>query len=862
MKTREQIIKDALTGKLGSPFIPSEAAIQKERVKQERIARSAEIPLPVRSDKTSDANELISIGTDIEDRLNSVVDTTSVHENNILQHSILQHASFNKNKKQMLSIQNQATDLRITAPGSSSPKVISDHFRTPKIDMNASDIDISAQSASAGLKRVNRVRANTNWSDNDLGGFQVVTGGDKVNAVIVHEDSSLNHLVDGTAKNWSAQIHMNVAGSISAELTIPFLTNPFPVLNRIDIESNIIRPIGLILYPEAGQEIKIGKSSRTGDVVSWIFEPKIVRSIKFVFEWSLSSVESIDLSLDDLGLYLDVYHGTGKLISKSRATTDNDDINTVSLAVNEETPRNTGINYFVGLDPTVSGCFLNVDGVPVKPGYSAVQFSDEPNIRPPRIPRVHASELKRWSHLSGATLYAGWEPQWSPIQPLHKEATVNLPHHVTFDNTATIRYTDKLADGNNYGIEKGYDGETAGWWRPGVQNDKDGDARVAYPDFTVNGKDFYRIFYWPSGSKPIDGSLYVNGGSQTIESSINASGQLWSIADRSQPALVDVTTGSLTPDASGIINITGAADIQFDTVKDLRFTDSHDAPFIRGEDYRIYGSGTTLQVDVSEIESITDLFDNPDRTYEVTYTIDQKEGIVTSYSFHTTAQVAPTVNASVQFKRTSLLRSIKIIHMQFNGTVSNIEVIEDPGGYSQITRKLSPGFTRIQIVSSVQTYKPIDYINFNGEVTTVETPMGMREVSMGELLYNSPRFDHSTYALAPGPSGQTWLVVPDPGSESDRVIDNISLGPGNENNPSGSFLFHDSASGVQSFYQLSYEQSLRREDRIMLRADFASDDTVNSPKLNSYTIRVNDPQKRESIQGFPGFDEGQDRGNL
>jgi len=860
MKTREQILRDALTGGLGTPFIPSETAIQKEMAKRIKAERDAEIFIPIRSDKTSDANELIQIAKDIENRLKNIQNTVDEQNNHLTQTSILKQSSFTKNKKQILSVQDKAIDLKISSPGNSSVKVIADHFRDPKVDMERSDVDISPQSASVGLRRVDRTRANLQWDPNDVGAFNIVTGRDLISSIDINRGSSLNALVDGTSDNWRVDLNLIKGGNIVAEFVVPFMTKRLPTVNRIDLDANTDKPAKLVLYPEKGKEISIGETSRDGDVLSWLFEPKRLRAIKFIFEWNTNSKDPINLSLDDLGVYKDVYHGAGKLVSKSLSTDNNDEINTITLEVNEEIPNNTAINYFVGLDPSISGCFIDHNSAPVNPGYTAVEFSTTTE-RPDRIDKVYTSDLRRWSHLSGATSYTSWQPVWSPIQPLSKEPSADVPHHVKFDNTATIKYTDKLADGNNYGIEKGYNGQTAGWWRPGVQNDLDGDARTAYPDFCVNGKEFYRVFYWPSGSQPIDGSVFLNGGSQTIGNAISASGHMWSIAERSQPSLLDVTSTILTPDASGIINITTSANVEFDTIKDLRFSDSHDAPFVRGEDYRVYGSGSTLQVDVSEIESINDLFNNPDRTYEVSYTINQSDGIVNSYSFHTTAQVSPKSNSSVQFKRTELLRNIRLVSMDLDGSISNIEVIEDPGGYAQITRKLEAGYTRIQLVSSTQTYTPDEFISFVGDVSTVEIPGGMRNVGTEELLYNSPRFDHSTFSVMPGISGQHWLVVPDPGSESSRVVDNISLGSANKANPSGSFLFHDSASGVQKFYQLSYEQSLREEKRLMFRADFSSEDSVATSKLNSYTLRINDPSRKNSQLQSPGFKE-EDRGTV
>jgi len=645
MKLREQIIQDALTGKLGTPFVPTEAAIEKEIVKRTQIQRNGNIPLPVRSDKTSDGEQLGEIMVGIENRLKDIIDSVDQQNNNLLQQSILEQSAFTKNAKQLLSVQDQATDLKVTNAGSAPVKIISDHFRTPKVDMQRSDVDISPQAATAGLRRVRRIRADLNWSDNDIGKFQIISGRDAVESTVIERGSSLNNLVDGTSANWDAVIRMSKPGTIVGEFTIPFSSKTLPGVNRIDLEANTPRPAALILYPETGDEIRVGQSFRTGDVLSWIFDPKIIRAIKFVFEWKVTSTNDVRLSLDDLGVYLDTYHGTGKLVSKSLATQNDDEINNVSLVVNEEIPQGTSINYFVALDPIVSGTFLNSGSTPVNAGYTAVEFA--PHVhRPERLKDVHASDLRQWSHLNGAINYLSWEPTWSPIQPLNREASVNLPHTVTFDNTASIKYTDKFADGNNYGIEKGYNGETAGWWRPGVGNNLLGNDRQAYPDYTINGKDFYSAFYWPSGNQPIDGSVFLNGGTRTAETTINVSGHMWSVANRSQPALVDITSSNLVPDASGIIEISGAANIEFDTIRDLRFTDSHDAPFVRGDDYRVYGSGAILQVDVSEQESIGDLFDNPDRTYELTYTINQEEGVVNTYSFYTTAQVTPTSNLS------------------------------------------------------------------------------------------------------------------------------------------------------------------------------------------------------------------------
>ena len=820
---RRQIIHEAMTGQLGSPFVPDARFLERE-IDRRMVIR--EIPQsPLSSEGASDGLSLHQMMGTVEARLRALQERIQ----DLTRRLDLSGLTASVELSQMRSRGQQLLD-RLDLIEQASPlspvwtPSIGDHFRTAdQIDLLRSTAAVDHGSASVSLPVRRQDRIDPGWTLQDTADIQVLSGAEHVTQLSVLPNSPLRVLTDGSPSTWG--LAFVGTGSAQIQATFPLARAGNPVLSRVELSLFTPTNLQLVIVRPDGTETSLTTVTWADNRVIWNIPPQPVSALRLV--WTPDQTQT--LLVDDLGLYLETYHTDAIFLSESLALTPEHVLSRVSVSVGEEVGDDTSLTYFVGLDPLASGAFIDTQDQVTSAGPLAVLFD------PDASGFVPSSELRQWSHLPGASGYAGWEPVWHPIRPVTRPGIGASPRVVEFEHLVHHTAVSGLAD-LGY-TETEYEGTHAGWWRPGVNQDEVVPTpSTAFPEFAINNVDFFKIFYWPGGEPLLDPSIRLSAGTKIVDGVIASSGALWSAAQQLLPGLVDFTDSNLIPDASGTLTVLASGEILFDRVRDLRFQDSHDPPFVRGEDYRVYGSGNMVELDVSPIEAISDVFGTHRRAYTVTYTVERSEGTIETYTYQTVAWVAPGVSASMTITQTDRLRDVRVIEIGTDDTIDTVERIESPAQLPEIHRTLSPGYTRIVLSTTTPDYDPTQAVLFDGPVATVEVPNGLAVVPAAELFGNTRKTDPTRCAVVPAPSGGKWLVVNDPGGVGTRRIGDVLLGDASRSDEEGRHLFHDTASGLLSFYTLDYDVVTTPETRLLFRADLNSQDPQKTPVIHWYRI--------------------------
>jgi len=544
------------------------------------------------------------------------------------------------------------------------------------------------------------------------------------------------------------------------------------------------------------------------------------------------------VSLDDMGLFMEHYKAKASVVSKSLTFNDKP-ISHTSIHASDTVPENTSISYFVAIDPVVSGAFIDINNKQVPPGHNAIRYDDA--INPSG--RVPVSSLRRYSTIPGADQFKNWEPDWKPITDSTDNIINTVPSVVSFDNIESFNYpTGMISTGAAWPelVPLTINSGDTGWWRPrSGQGGSTLAGSSSFPDLSVNGLDFYRVYHWPKDNKPIPGSIRLNYGSELQRGEVSGSGHIWDLATTATPGLQDITIRGLTPSSSGTIEVDAPGTVLFDKVRELKYDGSQEPGFNRGDEYQVFGSGNFIELDVSVIEAVGDALDSLTRDYQFTYTVEKSSGVIDTYHYTSTILVSDDAEVFMSISDSSTIRRIQLAGLKNGQAIDTLATIEYPEARGSISVKLPTGYVRIVIQSDASGFIPQEEVIFNirrGFITPVGVPFGMQEVPHQEHLNRTTRQNHSRFSIENGASGVQWLVVNDPGSEDNQIFDNLTIGPDEKSNPHGYHLFHPSASGVAKFYHLQYDTSKNDETNLLFKAELNTEDTSISPSLDSYRI--------------------------
>jgi hypothetical protein len=853
MTLQERIINEAMTGKIPGhpkPFVPTPQFVTAE-IKRRRTDPDRYHPtLPVTSHTAgprSDGPSLVNQFVEISDRLQALHDRMTATNQKLQDLKQNTNDSVMSVQRRIEAIHDDIDTIESTAANSQKwTESAGNYFRTAdSVDLLSSTakVDPDKHMATLPVSSINPLYPE--WNDEMTGTITTIDG--PVSEVRVSPGSKLNDLISGTPDIYTVEVDTSGRGIVHLSMLIPVLAkdrNSPLELNRIELTvvgQAEIQPF--IQATDSNQWYRLSRKMVTGRTM-WEFPLTTIKAIDLrIF------VESINPStyyvlLDDIGLYNEKYKPTGTVISKSHSF-NNKVINHVSLSTGESLPPDTGIDYFVAIDPIVpSGAFVDINENIIEPGHAAVRF--DPTIT--ESGGIPASVLHRWHRIPGAEGYEVWEPNWKPITPISRGAITTVPQVVTFDHVETHTYPSGLSVVPfTIGEEvptTNYNG-SEGWWRPlAGQGESIPAGSTSFPDLTVNGVDFFKVYYWPEENKPIAGSIQLNGGTENIQGEISGSGYLWNLAEQSTPGLQDITRRGLVPSTSGIIEIDTPGTVLFDRVRNLRHDGSHEDPFVRGEEYQVFGSGNFIEVDVSLIEAITEGFDSTTRNYELTYTVEKSSGVIDYYHYSTTLQISDDADITMVVDQPTQLRRIQIVKLNEGHSIDSVSNIEFPQSRGALDIKLPTGYVRVTLQTSINTYNPRESTTFNinrGSISSVGVPFGMESVPVNEHLLHTRRANHSRFSVMPGPSGSQWLLVNEPGSEQDQVMDNIVIGANERSNPHGKYLFHPSASGVSRYYHLQYETAATDETRLLLKAEMTTADVNRTPSIDWYRLDMGEP---------------------
>ena len=832
MTLKEQIIQDAVTGKLtGTPFVPGPDVIEREMRRRTEPDRSP-VPYPVRSDMTSSGEDLVAAFEKIETDVQDMFGLSHALEDRLARLEITERYEMDSLNTELDKVEDDLKWRSHRAQGKWT-STIGEHFRDMlSVDLERTTLSVYPSQGAVRLPATDRRSIDPGWGFDDVGRVTVLTGQELIEEVAVESGSSLRLLIDGQPTTWNLKVKGKGQGTVTIDVFIPLYNTPR--LNRIDL--NLSTPIiaDVYLSKSDGQSLFLARRQNIPQSWTCTFPAQEVTGLHLIAYVTLSAGETSYVRIAEMGFQLEEYRTKGTLVTTSLSHETNTVIGRIALSADEIVPDGASIKYWVGLDPLVSGSFVNSDQDPVPAGLSAIAFELGPSGT------TFSSTLRDWSHLPGASGFQEWEPEWVAIQPGNRKSIASAPPVAVPEHMANHAHVSGFAsriNTNHDYYELEYLGTEPGWWRPYVGNgEMIPDPSQSSPDRKAYGSDFYFVHYWPPDRLPIEDSIRLMAGTATNrDGEITSSGALWSVAQRSSPEMSDVTISNLEADVSGLITHTSSGSILFDTVRNLRFIDSQDEPFIRGHEYFVYGSGNYMEVDVGVIGTEHAVLGQSVRPFEITYTAEFPDGVSSTYLYNTIVRVDEgRDSAYVTIRKTDLLYDVRFIHISQDFSVDQVEVVENPGAQASITRRLREGFTRIILTSSSETYDLTNNVIFTGAVGSFETPAPARLVSPEKLMRSVPRYDHSHCALVPAPSGGKFLMVNDPGGDGDRVFGNVSLGPSNTN--TSTYLFRPGASGLVDFYTLSWDEILSPETNLLVKVEMATQNAHVTPILDAIEI--------------------------
>jgi hypothetical protein len=858
MNIRKQIIKDAMTGKLtGKPFVPSKGYVEQEAARRANDAPNTELlEAPIHGNKVSDGSVLIEQLRIIQTGLQDLVTMSSDTEKSVAN---LKDHIFTEVRKIKRSASMVDDNITSVAGRSSLHKdwvpSVSEHFRTTEnIDTARTTAFIDPQKHKSQLPIKTSRRITPPWAKSDKGSVIFPRGNPNSIKYTLSPGSSLANLIDDSQSVWELRLSFKERGAVDVHVNLDLRGSH--VINYVEL--SMLSNTFMELYGRdstSGEWRKLGKKELTDERVFWSFPPVSIDVLQLRFTARMKSAGIHHTTIDNLGIFLNEYGTAAAVISRSLSA--DSFLSRVSINVGESLPSDTSIDYFVGMDPLTSGVFINSQGQDTDVPSEGVLFD------PSASGAILASVLRDWPEILGTEEYDGWEPQWRQIQPLNRGAIGTHPRYVSFESITehlhpsgtpshgmAVRAVTKeisppnTPDPNTYSVPAvEYLSDNPGWWRPYVNWGEVVPAGSgATPDIKANNVDFYKIFYWPEDRIPVPGSITLEAGASVVLDTVG-SGVLWSTANTSTPAMIDVTATNLTPSVSGVITILASGNIQFDAIRNLKLDGSYDEPFIRGDEYMVFGSGDILEIDVSTIEAQRSLFGATSRPYQITYTVERTKGATDEYTFITTVFASPDSDALIHIAGASLLNEVTLISVGNDDIIDSVDYIDASLESDIISRKLAPGYTRVILSSSEESYDLNEHITIEtnaGTVRSVSVPMGMAEVSLQELLYGTPAHDHSKFATMPGTSGAQWLVVNDIGSERDLFYDanDLLVNADDANNADGNYLYHPSASGLPVFYNIRYDEALTEDKGIFFKAELKSNNPYVSPSLDYYKIDV------------------------
>ena len=481
-------------------------------------------------------------------------------------------------------------------------------------------------------------------------------------------------------------------------------------------------------------------------------------------------------------------------------------INQVSLFADEELPSDTGINYYVGVDPYIAGKLLDEFSNPATIDSSTIDSFD-PDVSYAGSAGVLASDLRRLN-IDG---YKNWEPIWTPISPANRRRDIT--------NT-TGKYQPKIVDLGNINVT---DSEIDGWINSLYMTENginifgicEFDAKP-YNVSLLQGKDCWirkiddfniEIETEEIGRFVVDEDtnyyLYIG------PDYANEDGYIVSRGDVVTGSVVSITW--FNADSNDVSNSLVLKDSYPDTIADVNIKYVDGTAIIQKNQTATW----SYPEFIVKVKYKTSSQSKSKYIYQSTYYVPNDGNNISPVDAHITITNTNNIDYVINENSTS--------NFIFNGQdIHGNNSINIPlvGGYNRVKIFASNDFSPSGIIESLD----IDHYAYSEPLVTVGEL---------ELTYRTHRDDHSKCAITP--SGEYYvLLVNDPTTPNNDITyyhdTNGILTSGN---------IFDTDEHVNDFYDLSYHIISDEVTNIFLKAEMISDVNV-SPILRSYDIRCGD----------------------
>jgi len=867
-KLRAQIKMEALSGKIGDkPFIPSNDYLDEEV--ERRISASGPLHkyAPINKNEVSSVSKLGKMGTDMVFDLQTLKDDIRNQREIVQNITDTSNTEFENSSRELnhLIAQSRALDLGI--PLEALSYSVNDSFDdTSKINLNQTNCDVDTETGKIALDH-------TGGDLLDLSHHRTrnVVIKTEMNERYITQRYSLPHcdfsnLFNNTdSDKWMYLIKTTEAVPVSISFAISLAPNgesrPVNLIRLASVVSSNYKSMRATIYWRNAEHpdwtlIPTSDQKRVVDgteewSINWNNLTGYVTELKFVLEKDAPDYENTYVfSLRELSIKAHEYQASSTFISRSQQISsyksETNAITTATLVTDGYIPEGSKIEYFVGLDEPVYGSWKDTNGTSL-PEYSEVASQFVPDSSGNY---VFKSELRENSHLTGATDYEEWEPKWIQIDPVNAQTGGN-PTWVQFENHNLFDMEfneDQYCQFATWGGGKIW-GQVAypwgeivvdGFWRPYLHT---GGTPSVTPQYTINGRNFYKIFTWSNTTNVIPGSIKMAIRGKDVRNT-GRDCRIWRYNEPKHNIMyehtaysdTDTTTLSATDTT---ITITASGAIEVGSVGNLKHKHGQSA-YALNSDYYVTYSNTernTAYVDISPIHYVEDQYDTDARPWEITYRYraeSKKENGWVALMYNSAEHdITLRLNYNILSVVRSKITGVKIDYITAGimGEVKRelINQILMKPGWNKITVLTDDRDSSESVISGLfDTNDPSVWSNISSYIVTDAT-----ELEFGELTKLTGDQAFKTFSVLTDSDGRKWLVVPDP-QYAGINEDGFQFDSSN-NNP-----LYDDATVVSSFYGVQYKTLAdSRKTRVILRAEMTSNNKGSTPELREYTLLLN-----------------------